>query len=413
MNKLLPVLACVFLAFFPRAALPASSTVPINFGSVPVGSSSSPLDILGNGMFSGSGCTVSWNSSPITGPNAGDFVPTGCQQQYNSAGQLCLVPVEFKPSTVGQESASVTVSLTISGCTGVPNGTAYTLAFNLSGTGTGGLSSGTFDPNSGVPSTLPPVVQSVTPSGTASSLSLSTRMKFDPSIYGQQGSIFVGAHLSPYASASALISPATVAMQEVRTGVSAKDATANPWAIETGTTWSPLGTSIPADFTGTLSDTNGVVNILSNANTAGLCGTDFYVGYGTSAVSMLANNTLGKVYTVMCNFSFTATNSGTSASLSLTANVQVATVDAGRNGSIYVGRLQNGQWFLYNGSAWVSYTGGSIPPYFTGSLATTQIPLYNAQNVQSMSGAQIFAGYGFDQNDMLNNQKYGLVFTVQ
>jgi hypothetical protein len=280
----------------------------------------------------------------------------------------------------------------------------------MTGVGVAGSSNlGVFDPNAGVPTILPPVVQSVVPSGTASDLSLAVTMKFDPSI--PQGSIFVGARVPPYATGSGLTGGSPIqGTSEVR---QAQDVATETWYTSNGTSWGPLGAAIPPYFTGTLNDANALINILNGANTAGLCGTEFYVGYGTSSSEMLANNTLGKVYTVMCNFDFTGSASGSASGLSLTANIQVATADAGKLGYIYVGRLMNNHWSLNSGGGWVAYNGGAVPIYTSGMLSSRQMQVFNNENVQSQVGAQIYVGYGLNEADMLFNNKYKLVHTIQ
>lgn len=222
----------------------------------------------------------------------------------------------------------------------------------------------TCDQTGGVVSPLPAVVQAVNATGSCGSLSVSVFMNFDPGILGRQGSIFVGAFVPAFATGTGL-SGAAKLFDLLRP----EDAASGTWLVNNGTSWSPLGTTIPAVFTGTLSNANALVDILVQANTAGLCGTEFYVGYGSSAASMLVNNTVGKAYTVMCNYGFNTANAGTDSALTLSANVQVATSDVGRNGSIYVGGVFDNQVFMYTGSAWVPFTGGTLPPYSTGVLA--------------------------------------------
>lgn len=268
---------------------------------------------------------------------------------------------------------------------------------------------GTIDPSKGIPSTLPPVVQNVAASGTVSSLSLKATMKFDDSIKGKTGSIFVGARIPSSVQAAARASGLLQGMAEVRTAQEAGET----WYINDGSSWNPLGNALPPYFTGVLDDANSLVSVLNNSNVAGLCGVEVYIGYGTNSSAMLANNTLGKIYTVMCNFDFTGSASGTSASLMLVANVQIATADAGKNGNFYVGRLKNGQWYLHNGSGWVAFTGGAIAPYASGALNSRQIQIFNNENVQSMAGSQVYVGYGLNDADLLANTKYKAIYTIQ
>lgn len=268
---------------------------------------------------------------------------------------------------------------------------------------------GTFDPSKGIPATLPPVVQNVAASGTASSLSLKATMKFDASIAGKTGRIFVGARIPSSAQAAAQASGLTQGMTEVRRSLAA----AETWYINNGSSWSPLGDPIPPYFTGILDDASSLVSILNNGNVTGLCGVEVYVGYGTNSTAMLANDTLGKIYTVMCNFNFTGSASGSSSGLTLVANIQVATADNGKNGKIYVGRLMNNQWTLHNGSGWVAYNGGAVPAYASGALSSRQIQIFSNENVQSMAGSQVYVGYGLDDADLLANSKYKAIYTIQ
>lgn len=267
---------------------------------------------------------------------------------------------------------------------------------------------GSFDPGLGVPSPLPPVAREVAASGISSNLNLNVTMQFDPTVAGRNGSLFVGVFVPTSASNRSLfdIRP----FSEMRRIQSSSGS----WLIQHDNQWSQyFGGNIPANFTGTLNDANALVEVLRDFDTSGLCGAEFYVGYGASDFDMLANNTLGKIYTVLCNYDFIGTASGNSASFSLSASVKPATIDRSRNGTFYVGRLQNGQWHLYNGTDWQPYSGGGIPGVATEALSDRQIPIYNNVNVQDMTGAQIFVGYGLDDNDLLSNHKYGLIYTIQ
>lgn len=282
-------------------------------------------------------------------------------------------------------------------------------AFPLSATAQGNVTvTGSIDPSLGIPATLPPVARNVTAGGTMDRLDLNVTMQFDPSIAGRNGNLFVGAFVPSSANVRAALGIRSAA--ETRQG---KDSTGS-WVIQHEGQWSLyLGGAIPANFSGVLNDASALVTILQGADTTGLCGADIYVGYGASDFDMLANNTLGKIYTVVCNYDFIGTSTGNSANLSLSASVKPATVDRGRSGKFYVGRLQNGQWHLFNGTGWQPYGGGGIPEFAAESLADRQIPIFSNANVQDIAGSQIFVGYGLDDGDLLANHKYGLIHTIQ
>ncbi|MBU0592294.1 MAG: hypothetical protein KKH74_01005 [Gammaproteobacteria bacterium] len=46
-------------------------------------------------------------------------------------------------------------------------------------------------------------------------------------------------------------------------------------------------------------------------------------------------------------------------------------------------------------------------------LSSRQMQVFNNENVQSQVGAQIYVGYGLNEADMLFNNKYKLVHTIQ
>lgn len=374
----------------------------IDFGAVNVGSSASFRHDLTNPLQAPAPATASVS---VGGANASDFTAAlSCSGQQVPPGGSCSVTLTFHPSNSGPKDALL--NFTLNGywaCDGVFNSMSITIVGR-------GVDPGTFDPLAGLPSTLPAVVQSVTPVGTATSLSLSSQMKFDPSIAGQQGSMFIGAHVPPLATFNGVGQGQIQSASEMRSPQEASDA----WYIGNGSSWSQyLGGTIAPLFTGVLNDASSIISVLNNVDASRFCGTEFYVGYGTSGDAMLANNTLGKIYTVMCNFAFTGVPNGAISGLTLSANLQVATLDVGKQGNLYVGKLSNGAWSLNNGSAWVPYSGGEVPPYASGTLASRTIQIFNGENLSGQSGVQIYIGYGLTSDDLLNNHKYGLVYTVQ
>jgi hypothetical protein len=394
-KKSIPLLAC--LLFVPLDVV----AMDVNFGEVQVGHSAtwSPLIDCNNEDV------PKTSTITITGGDFGEFTISGPMTWTVLPGQCDPAhTLSFHPSSPGEKSLFIVGSET------KRNAIYYSWADTFTGTGITGPSTNllSFDPLAGVPSTLPAVAKTVTPTGTANALSLSVRMDFDASVAGKNASLFLGAHIPASATASGL--HGNQAASELRT---AQQAATDTWLINNGSSWSALGATIPAYLTGPLNDANAMVSILNNSNIAGLCGTEFYVGYGTSADAMLANNTLGKIYTVMCNYDMTGNASGNSASFSLSANVQVATIDAGKNGSFYVGKLQNDQWSLFDGTNWVPCSESTAPAYATSILSSRQIQIYSNANVQNQVGAGIYAGYGLDLNDLLTKSKYKQVQTIQ
>ena len=112
---------------------------------------------------------------------------------------------------------------------------------------------------------------------------------------------------------------------------------------------------------------------------------------------------------------FTATASGTISDLTLVANMNVGDADVGKTGNIYVaarvGKVGD-EWVANNGAAWISWTGGALPVYAVGPLADRTIELVRNENLSPFLGTQVYVGYGLSESDMLDNGKYGLVYTV-
>lgn len=109
-----------------------------------------------------------------------------------------------------------------------------------------------------------------------------------------------------------------------------------------------------------------------------------------------------------------ANTTGTSRNLSVTANINVANNHAGRTGNIYVAALYQGAVFFNNGSGWVGWNGGTFPVYASNvSLSDRGLNVLSNMDVSSFGGADILVGYGRDQTDMINNQAYNIVHTVQ
>lgn len=105
--------------------------------------------------------------------------------------------------------------------------------------------------------------------------------------------------------------------------------------------------------------------------------------------------------------------SGLTANQTVSANVTIAAADVGRAGSFYVVALLNGSVYANNGSAWVLWSGGTLPTYSTLSAFASShvLPILQNANLGGLRGLQIYAGYGTSLDDMLNNTKYGLVYT--
>ncbi len=109
---------------------------------------------------------------------------------------------------------------------------------------------------------------------------------------------------------------------------------------------------------------------------------------------------------------FSATASGTTSNLTLTASLSIGDADVGQYGNVYLAAKVGSAWFAHNGADWVSWSGGSLPIYSVGPLANRSIVVVRNANLSALVGTQIYVGYGRSENDMLAYRKYGLVYTV-
>jgi len=110
--------------------------------------------------------------------------------------------------------------------------------------------------------------------------------------------------------------------------------------------------------------------------------------------------------------SFSATASGTTNNLSVTATVNIGDADIGKNGNFYLGFNFNQIWYFNNGTGWVQYVSGALPIYATGPLASRSGEVVRNADLSSLVGGQLYVGYGLTESDMLVNAKYAMVYTV-
>lgn len=112
-------------------------------------------------------------------------------------------------------------------------------------------------------------------------------------------------------------------------------------------------------------------------------------------------------------FSITSLPNGFSTNLTLSADVQVAAADVGKQGALYVGALVGNQlFFMDGGGIWHAWSGGAIPTYFTGLLGSHSVPIVSHANVSSLGGLDVYVGYGQSEADMLDNTKFGKVLGI-
>lgn len=110
-------------------------------------------------------------------------------------------------------------------------------------------------------------------------------------------------------------------------------------------------------------------------------------------------------------FTITGNSSGSLAQLSVSAALQAAPADVGKNGVIYVAAAVYGAWaFEAANGGWTLWTGGPLPaPYFSGVLGSHSIAIVNQLDLRALPDVKFLVGYGLDAADMIAGQKYNLI----
>lgn len=126
-----------------------------------------------------------------------------------------------------------------------------------------------------------------------------------------------------------------------------------------------------------------------------------------------ATAALNASYVAATSFQVKGIPSGGLMNKTLQATIIPTPEDINTRVNLYVGAKIGNQWFLRAGSEWVPWTGGPLP-VFNSVLAISVISLTVAENMDASSliGTEVYVGYGKDDADLLDQHKYGLIYTV-
>ncbi|MHB9117571.1 MAG: RCC1 domain-containing protein [Burkholderiales bacterium] len=106
--------------------------------------------------------------------------------------------------------------------------------------------------------------------------------------------------------------------------------------------------------------------------------------------------------------------SGTLGSLNVSASIPVSDLDRGQMGQYFVAALvpNAGTYYL---NILVGWTQSATPIPYQGiqPLQNASVSVLRNLDASGIVGAQIYAGYGLNYQDMLNGQKYGLIYTIK
>lgn len=104
-----------------------------------------------------------------------------------------------------------------------------------------------------------------------------------------------------------------------------------------------------------------------------------------------------------------------SSSSSITATIMPDAADVGTAANIWMGASYQGQWYLRDGLEWRLFNDGPLPIAITGQVlsSTTEVQVVSNLDISSLSGLEIYVGYGRDESDMRSSPgKLARIYTV-
>ena len=96
----------------------------------------------------------------------------------------------------------------------------------------------------------------------------------------------------------------------------------------------------------------------------------------------------------------------------LYADLIIATEDVGESAELYVAAKSGSNWYFHNGTTWLRVGDPlqGFPASYRGPLASSHsIKLLAGTDIATLGQITLFAGYGFDNLDMLQNSRYKVI----
>lgn len=126
-----------------------------------------------------------------------------------------------------------------------------------------------------------------------------------------------------------------------------------------------------------------------------------------------ASAALNASYTGAIPVQISGIPSGGLRNLTLQATIKPRTEDLNKMVNLYVGAKIGNQWFLRSNTNWMPWAGGALPIF----NSTTAIPVISLEigrdvDASGLVGTEIYVGYGSNDADLLDQNKYGLIYTV-
>jgi photosystem II stability/assembly factor-like uncharacterized protein len=126
--------------------------------------------------------------------------------------------------------------------------------------------------------------------------------------------------------------------------------------------------------------------------------------------------TFGKATPNISQALMDAITTGTSKNLTLSARITPKSVDIGKPVKIYLAFLLPGLGaVLSNGTQYIAPTGAALPVHQTlTATATIDVGIFlSPLDLSGFPGTQVIVGYGTTEAEMLTNQQFKIIYTVQ
>lgn len=104
--------------------------------------------------------------------------------------------------------------------------------------------------------------------------------------------------------------------------------------------------------------------------------------------------------------------SGPLSSLNLNAVITPATVDQSGAGSLFVAAVYGSSIVFLTPAGWAPWASGPFPSYLIGPLSQASVPISANYDVSGLPCLLVLAGYGRDQQDMILNQTYSVIYQI-
>jgi protocatechuate 3,4-dioxygenase beta subunit len=116
--------------------------------------------------------------------------------------------------------------------------------------------------------------------------------------------------------------------------------------------------------------------------------------------------------TTLQSFNAALRKQGDAARPDLYADFTVATEDIGHTAELYIAAKSGANWYFHNGVTWLKVADPTkgFPSTYRGALASSHaVKFLSGVDVASLGQLTLFAGYGVDNLDMLQNSRYKII----